>query len=104
MTSNGGDLVQLTNGGLNYEPAWSPDGRLIAFASDRNGSRNLFLMAVDGTGQSPLTTSLAFDERPDWQVLPSAGGGDQNRGHPCKHKRHHRGKGHAKHCGAGEAG
>jgi Tol biopolymer transport system component len=94
MNADGSDLAQLTSGGNNLEPAWSPDGRLIAFASDRNGSRDLFLMAPDGTGQSALTTSFAFDERPDWQVLPS-----------CKPKPPHRGKGHGKHCrGAGKSG
>ena len=63
-------MTQLTNGGWNVEPAWSPDGRLIAFTSDRTGVRQLFLMAGDGTNESQLTTHLAFNERPDWQVLP----------------------------------
>lgn len=72
MTASGGNVLQLTNGGRNLEPAWSPDGRLIAFTSDRSGNRDLFLMASDGTGESPLAILPAFDERPDWQVIPQA--------------------------------
>jgi len=72
MTASGGDVLQLTDGGRNLEPAWSPDGRLIAFTSDRSGNRDLFLMASDGTGESPLAILPAFDERPDWQVIPQA--------------------------------
>jgi TolB protein len=71
MDAEGGNVAQLTNGGWNVEPAWSPDGRLIAFTSDRTGIRQLFLMASDGTNESQLTTHFAFNERPDWQVLPS---------------------------------
>jgi Tol biopolymer transport system component len=70
MDSAGGNVTQLTNGGWNVEPAWSPDGRLSAFTSDRTGVRQLFLMSSDGTNESQLTTHLAFNERPDWQVLP----------------------------------
>ncbi len=80
MTASGADVSQLTDGGTNIEPAWSPDGQLIAFASDRNGSRDLFLMASDGTSESPLATIPAFDERPDWQVIPGSGPDDDNGG------------------------
>src|SRR5688572_11733896 len=70
MRADGSGVTQLTEDGRNREPAWSPDGRLIAFASDRTGSRDVFVMASDGTGETRLTTTPAFDERPDWQVLP----------------------------------
>lgn len=70
MAADGGNVSQLTDGGTNLEPAWSPDGRLIAFASDRTGNRDLFLMANDGTNEVQLTAVPSFDERPDWQVLP----------------------------------
>jgi TolB protein len=70
MDADGGNVSQLTDDGLNFEPAWSPDGHLIAFVSSRAGVRQLFLMAADGTNEAQLTTHFAFNERPDWQVLP----------------------------------
>ena len=69
-------LVQLTSGDWDDEnPAWSPDGRLIAFNSNRDsvdGSYNsdLFVVsAVDatkGTSTRRLTTEPGQDESPDW--------------------------------------
>jgi dipeptidyl aminopeptidase/acylaminoacyl peptidase len=39
------------------EPAWSPDGRRIAFFADRNGSDDIYVMNADGSGQIRLTTT-----------------------------------------------
>jgi TolB protein len=36
-------------------PAWSPDGKRLAFASDRSGSFRLYVMAADGSNQVQLT-------------------------------------------------
>ena len=44
--------TQVTNGGL---PVVSPDGRHIAFGSNRGGTRDLFVIATDGTGEVQLT-------------------------------------------------
>lgn len=39
-----GEITQLPNqGGLNINPQWAPDGKSIAFVSDRTGVANLFL-------------------------------------------------------------
>ena len=39
------------------DPIWSPDGKRIAFAWDRAGVANLFVVNVDGRGQPmPLTS------------------------------------------------
>jgi Tol biopolymer transport system component len=50
---------QLTDTGPNTnndQPAWSPDGTQIAFASLRDGlPDNVFVMNADGTGQTNLT-------------------------------------------------
>lgn len=44
-------LVRLTSGGArNLEPAWSPDGRAIIFASDRNGAFQLWRLEVGAAG------------------------------------------------------
>lgn len=37
------------------QPRWSPDGRWIAFISDRSGTRNLYLISATGGEAIPLT-------------------------------------------------
>jgi serine/threonine-protein kinase len=50
-----GPLPKLTfAGSLNYRPAWTPDGRSVAFVSDRGDNRDLYLRRADGTGQAEL--------------------------------------------------
>jgi TolB protein len=41
--------------GLDETPAWSPDGRLIAFQSDRTGTMKVYVMNADGTNVRRLT-------------------------------------------------
>ena len=43
-------------------PAWSPDGSRIAFDSDRDGDREIFVMATDGTGVTQLTATRSADD------------------------------------------
>jgi len=59
MNTDGSDVVQLTDGpATDEEPAWSPDGRHIAFASNREGGVfRLYSMASDGSGVIMLTDS-----------------------------------------------
>lgn len=50
----GGDAVQLTrHPAYDYRPVWSPDGRQIAFASDRFGSFHVFLIDAEENRQFP---------------------------------------------------
>lgn len=46
---DGSGEVRLTNSGTNSGPAWSPDGARLAFASDRTGSMDLYVMNADGS-------------------------------------------------------
>jgi dipeptidyl aminopeptidase/acylaminoacyl peptidase len=50
----GGPRVQITSGGsTNWNPAWSRDGRFLYFASDRNGSMNIWRVPIDAdTGRA----------------------------------------------------
>ena len=35
---------------VSEHPTWSPDGKLIAFASDRGGNYQIYIMRKDGSG------------------------------------------------------
>ncbi|HJN17873.1 MAG TPA: hypothetical protein QGH10_20400, partial [Armatimonadota bacterium] len=41
--------------GGNFLPAWSPDGKRIAFMSTRTGVPEIWIMDADGTGQRQIT-------------------------------------------------
>jgi Tol biopolymer transport system component len=49
-------LRQLTFGGRNRSPVWSPDGRYVAFQSDREGDSAIFRQLADGTGTAERLT------------------------------------------------
>lgn len=66
VPAQGGNATQLTTQ-ASYEctPIWSPDGKQIAFASDRNGNFDVFIMPANGGTAQRLTTHSAAE-------LPSA--------------------------------
>jgi serine/threonine-protein kinase len=50
-------LTRLTfDAGLNRGAAWTPDGRRLAFSSERNGAEGLFWQAADGSGAPEMLT------------------------------------------------
>jgi eukaryotic-like serine/threonine-protein kinase len=56
MAADGSNPVQLTlNGGNNYNPSVSDDGKTVVFFSDRSGHLNIWKMNVDGSNPSQLT-------------------------------------------------
>jgi TolB protein len=48
------------------DPAWSPDGSSLAFASKRSGSFDIYVMRADGTGTRRITTTVDDDMHPTW--------------------------------------
>ena len=48
------------------QPAWSPDGASIAFASRRDRTTHIYVMRADGTGTRRLTGGAQDDSRPAW--------------------------------------
>ena len=54
---DGGRAMQLTtNPAHDTEPVWSPDGKRIAFASDRMGSMDVYIVSKEGGEPRRLTT------------------------------------------------
>jgi len=72
----GGEPVQLTESGTDEDPAWSPDGSMIVFQSDRlsvfpTSAPDLYLMNADGSSERRLTTTIhCLQCGPDWASLP----------------------------------
>ena len=61
-----GDPSSATGLFFQIEPAWSPDGSQIAFASKRDGVTHIFVMQADGSGARRLTNGSKEDSRPSW--------------------------------------
>jgi len=71
IKSDGSGLTNLTqNAARNYTPAWSPDGKQIAFASNRGDNYhgyNLFVMNADGgNGRQIYSNKAGMSVSPAW--------------------------------------
>lgn len=69
MNADGTHLKNLTNTSApksEWVPAWSPDGQKIAFASDRDGDSEIYVMNNDGSNLVQLTENNGYDGMPRW--------------------------------------
>jgi hypothetical protein len=67
LNPDGSSVRRLTyNDANDVSPAWSPAGRKIAFISNRDGSRQIYVMNADGSGQTRLTSDEALYRDPAW--------------------------------------
>ena len=67
VTPVGVPYQQLTTGGWDdVDPEWSPNGSLIAFVSDRNGTWGIFTMSPNGTTQERLTSTTVTATNISW--------------------------------------
>ena len=61
---NGGKALQITtNPSHETMPVWSPDGKQIAFASDRNGNFDIYVVSSEG-GVAQRVTTNSIGESP----------------------------------------
>jgi len=60
-------IRQLTQtNASNLRPVWSPDGKRIAFQSNRDGPYHIYVMDSDGGNVRQLTSGDADDRHPAW--------------------------------------
>lgn len=63
----GSQVVQLTHGeGSNEDPAWSPDGRFLAFTTTRGGRKEIYVMDADGSAPHRLADIPGGSFTPSW--------------------------------------
>lgn len=94
-----GEQKKLTNSGKDRSPRWSPDGKRLAFTSDRSGKSQIWIIdpsggeaqriptkeAVGGEfvwspdGSRIFFTSRAFSKPEEWMPYPGAPGDDRTR-------------------------
>lgn len=62
-----GGLTNLTNNvAEDTLPAWSPDGKKIAFTSNRDGAGDIYVMGADGSRITRLTFTQERESSPVW--------------------------------------
>ena len=68
MNPDGSDKHRLTSNASNdADPAWSPDGSMLAFESVTGNAFNLYVINADGSGVRQLTHSTKHtDVQPAW--------------------------------------
>ena len=67
VDADGSNPHRLTNGGGdNQGPTWAPNGRHIAFQSNRLGRWQIFAMLADGSAQEPITKGASDSTSPSW--------------------------------------
>ena len=73
VSATGGAPIQVTQGGRDNSPAWSPDGKTLAFLSARDGNPQVYLLPMDG-GEARKLTQLStgadlFHWSPDGKTI-----------------------------------
>jgi TolB protein len=66
IKSDRSDFRQLTDSGNNENPTFSPNGLLLAFDSDRDGPRGIYLMSVRGDSPKRVTPRSMKATNPKW--------------------------------------
>lgn len=63
----GGEWQRLTiDTAIDSHPSWSPDGKTIAFTTNRWGDLEIALINPDGSNLRRLTQSKGLDDYPVW--------------------------------------
>lgn len=73
VSTAGGAPMQVSQGGHDNSPTWSPDGKTLAFLSARDGTSQVYVLSMDG-GEAKKLTKLStgadlFHWSPDGKAI-----------------------------------
>ena len=66
---DGSNLFTVTTG-QDRDPRWSPDSRQLVFVRVVDGKSQLFIVNVDGTGETRLSAGTGQEVDPSWSPVP----------------------------------
>jgi TolB protein len=68
-----GDMFNVSRSPTSEDryPCWSPDGKRVAFISDRDKTPNLFVIDADGSNVERVVRSSSVCYMPSWQRTPA---------------------------------
>ncbi|NJL34208.1 MAG: hypothetical protein HC893_10525 [Chloroflexaceae bacterium] len=67
LNLNSGELRNLTeHPAQDVHPAWSPDGRLMAFTTNRDGNDEIYISNIDGSNPRNLSNHPGSDWDAAW--------------------------------------
>jgi len=92
-----GTLLRVTRQVPSWGPAWSPDGKTLAFTAERGGQIGIYTVPASGGDEAPLVTGPGRNEAPEfspdggyiyfnssrsgsrqvWRMRPDGGGQEQ---------------------------
>lgn len=64
--ANGKNVKVISSGGSSFNPKFSPDGKYIAFVSNKPGNFAIFICKPDGSGMKQLTSEKGNAVEFDW--------------------------------------
>lgn len=69
--TDGSSVSQVTFGGNNEDPSWSPDGRFLVFSSNfgRGGAMNIGILSLLGGAPRQISHAKSEDSQPAWGPL-----------------------------------
>ena len=65
MDLNGGSVENIPSA-FGWDPTWSPDGKYVLFASDKDGAVQLFTIRINGKELHKISNLPAIRGRSDW--------------------------------------
>src|SRR6202011_2507113 len=66
VPANGGAAIQLTQSGHDSAPTWSPDSRMLAFISSRDGNSQVYVLPMEGGESHAITHTAGGSDLVKW--------------------------------------